>query len=285
MDPAEVPEILRFVAWQRVPLALMVFALGWAALQVSGRFLDDLGERFVDRRLQLKKIKALSRFILYALLGLGTVSSVLSIDQQTMFAVAGSLGLAVGFAFKDVLASMMTGVLLLIDEPFQVGDRISFGGFYGEVTEIGLRSVRLATLDDNLVTIPNSQFLAAPVASANAGALDAMVVVPFYLAQDADFALARRIVYEATATSRFTYLGKPIVTELEDRFLGARWYVCELRVRAYVFDVRFEKAFASDVMERVKAAFRHYRIRTPDAEGAIAGGQAGDFADDDEDDA
>jgi len=236
---------------------------GLVAQYFLARFLDDLGERFTDRRLLLKKVKALARFFIYLAIIVIIGSTVLVLRNQAFLAIAGTIGLAVGFAFKDLAASLMAGVILLVDEPFQVGDRVAFGDYYGEITEIGLRSVRLVTLDDNLVTIPNSAFLSDPVASANAGALDCMVVIPFFIGAAEDFYKARRIVAEATATSRYVFLDKPVVTLVADEFLGER-FVTVIRVKAYVFDARYEKAFASDVTERVKAAFRRASIRTPD---------------------
>ena len=175
----------------------------------------------------------------------------------------GTVGVAVGFALKDLRGSLIAGVILLVDEPFQVGDRVAFGDSYGEITEIGLRSVRLVTLDDNLVTIPNNLFLTQSVASANAGALDCMVVMTFYIAAAEDYRKARRLAHEATSTSRYTYLSKPIVTLIADEFLGER-FVTVLRVKAYVFDARYEKAFATDVTERVKEAFAAHGILSPD---------------------
>lgn len=259
----DIQQLVRFVDWSRVPLALLVLAVALVGERLVSRFLDDLGERFAERRLFLKKLKALGRFAFFAVLVAVLSSSVLTLDQQVLFALAGTLGLAVGFAFKDLLASLMAGVILLVDQPFQVGDRISFGGYYGEVTEIGLRSVRLVTLDDNLVTIPNSQFITDPVASANAGALDCMVVMDFYIAPAEDFARARRLVAEAAATSRYVYLDKPVVTLVSDQFMGER-FITVIRVKAYVFDARYERAFASDVTERVKRALADAGIRAPD---------------------
>ena len=190
-------------------------------------------------------------------------SAVLRLESQALLALTGTIGVAVGFALKDLLGSLIAGVILLIDEPFQVGDRITFQGTYGEVSEIGLRSVRMVTLDDNVVTIPNNLFLTEAVASANAGALDCMVVVSFYIGAAEDFARARHIVHEATVTSRFVYLNKPVVTLLEDVFLGER-FVTVVKVKAFVYDARYEKAFSTDVTERVKRAFEAGGIRTPD---------------------
>lgn len=263
MEGLDVQQIVQFVAWDRVPYALFVLGFGWLLLVLSGRALDDLSERFAEWRLLLLKAKAFTRFFLYALIGVLVGSSVLDVQNEALFALLGTIGLAVGFAFKDLLASLMAGVILLVDEPFQLGDRITFGGHYGEVTSIGLRSVRLQTLDDNTVTIPNSSFLTDPVANANAGNLDCMVVMEFYVSAAEDFEEARRIVAEATATSRYVFLDKPLVTHVRDVFLGER-FVTTIKVKAYVFDARYESAFATDVTVRVKRALREAGIRTPD---------------------
>lgn len=253
----DVGEVLRFLRWEFVPFALLLLGGILLAQQVSRRLLDDLGERFTEWRLTLKKVSAIGRLLLFVA-GTGiAVASVLDLRSEALFALLGTIGLAVGFAFKDVLASLMAGVLLLLDEPFQVGDRVSFKGYYGEIVSIGFRSVRLVTLDDNLVTIPNSAFLTDAVASANAGALDCMVVVPIHIASADDFVLARRLVAEAGWTSRYVYLQKPLVTTLREGFVD-RHFVTTIDLKAYVFDARYEKAFVSDVTERVKLALRQH---------------------------
>ncbi len=255
--------LLRFVDIEGLPLALGILVVGLIALRVATGWLDRLGERFADRRLLLKQIAALLRFAVYFLLFAGTASSVLVLDGNTMLALGGSIGVAFGFAFKDLLASLMAGVILLFDRPFQVGDRVAFGPYYGEIKEIGLRSVRLQTLDDSQVTIPNSNFLSDAVSSANAGELDCMVVVDTYLAAGEDVVRARALVEEAALTSAFVYLEKPVITLISDEFLGER-FVTIVRLKAYVIDARFEKTFASDVTERVKLALRAAGIRSPD---------------------
>jgi len=257
-------DFIQFIETDQLPLAVAIVVLGVVVSGLVTRTLDNLGERFSDRRLLLKKVAVLSRFAVYAVVAVGVGSSLLDLSNEAVLAISGTFGLALGFALKDVAASLMAGVMLLIDQPFQVGDRISFDGYYGEVTKIGLRSVRLVTLDDNHVTIPNSRFQESPVASANAGELDCMVVIPFYISAGEDFVRARRLIAEATATSRYVYLDKPMVTLVSDEFLGER-FVTIVRVKAYVLDARFEKAFASDVTTQVKLALREANILTPDS--------------------
>ena len=256
---------LRFINVEGIPLALAILIGGLIVLRVVTRALDRLGERLTDRRLLFKQVSALVRFGVWFLLLLGTLSSVLELRSEALLAVAGSLGVAFGFAFKDLLASLMAGVILLFDRPFQVGDRVTIGHWYGEITEIGLRSVRLVTLDDNLVTVPNSNFLSEAVASANAGALDCMVVIDLCIAAAEDFARAKDLVEEAAFSSPWIYLEKPVVTLVSDEFKGER-FVTVIRLKAYVIDARFERTFASDVTQRVKTAFADAGVRTPDAQ-------------------
>jgi small-conductance mechanosensitive channel len=253
----------QYIDTDRLPQVLVVVVFAIVIAHWLSRFLNEVSESFTERRLLLKKVAVLSRWSIYLFVMVVAVTQLLVLEPAALLAAAGTLGIVLGFAFKDVLASVTSGFFLVVDAPFQVGDRIAFGGYYGEVQKIGLRSVQLVTLDDNLVTIPNSRFLAEPVASANAGELDCMVVIPFYIATDQDFDVARRIIHEATATSRYVYLEKPVVTLLAEEFMGER-FVTVIRVKAYVFDARFEKPFASDVTERVKRAFRDVGIRTPD---------------------
>ena len=120
----------------------------------------------------------------------------------------------------------------------------------------------MITLDDSVVTIPNNKFLTEVVVSGNAGALDMQIVIDFYVAIDSEVAAAKRVIYEAVRTSRFVYLEKPVVVLVKD-VIEANYLATRLRAKAYVLDVKYEKAFESDVTERVKQAFLDQQIRPP----------------------
>lgn len=254
---------IQFIRPERLPLVILVILGGIVLARWVNGFVNQLSEGVTERRLFIKRVAVLTRWAIYIGVAIFSAATLLKLERTALIAAAGTIGLALGFAFKDVLSSMTSGLLLVLDPPFHVGDRIAFGNYYGEVTRIGLRSVRLVTLDDNLVTIPNNRFLEESVASANAGELHCMVVIPFYVGAAEDFTAARRIIHEATVTSRYFYLEMPVVTLVSEEFLGER-FVTVIRVKAYVFDARFEKPFASDVTERVKRSLAAAGIRTPD---------------------
>jgi MscS family membrane protein len=67
-------------------------------------------------------------------------------------------GLALAMAAKDTVANIFGGVTIFTDKPFKINDRVKINGFDGTITEIGIRSTRLKTLENRIVTIPNSKF-------------------------------------------------------------------------------------------------------------------------------
>ncbi len=80
-----------------------------------------------------------------------------NIDMTAWVASAGVAGIAIGFAAKDTLANLFSGVFILADAPYKIGDYVVLeSGERGKVTHIGIRSTRLLTRDDVEVTIPNS---------------------------------------------------------------------------------------------------------------------------------
>lgn len=79
-------------------------------------------------------------------------------DVTAMIAGLGIGGLALAMAAKDSVSNIFGGIMVFTDKPFTMGDRIKIGGFDGTITEVGIRTSRMRTLEGRLVTIPNSQF-------------------------------------------------------------------------------------------------------------------------------
>ncbi len=83
--------------------------------------------------------------------------AVWGVDMTAWLASAGIVGIAVGFAAKDTLANLFSGVLIIADAPYKIGDYIVLdSGERGEVTHIGIRSTRILSRDDVEITIPNA---------------------------------------------------------------------------------------------------------------------------------
>ena len=263
--PAEIEAITtlaNMVRWSGVVASLLVFLGAWLLLRFVDRLVMNLGAIFAERRLLLQKLNAFFRFIVY----LATIATVvllsLEISREVLAILGGTAAVAMGFALKDLVASIVAGVMIMLDRPFQVGDRVSFGGQYGDIIAIGLRSAKLQTLDDNIVTIPNNMFLTQITSCGNYGELDMQVVIDFHIGVDQDTKLAQNLVQEATVTSRYVYLPKP-VTVLVSQVVIDPYVAVQLRLKAYVLDTMFEKALVSDVTLRVLEAFESEGIQPP----------------------
>lgn len=236
----------------------MLWMLNWICRWAASKLMSwSPGNRFL-----ILQITTLLSFVIYLGGGGLLLAGVVQPPREFLIAIGGSLAVATGIALKDVAASIVAGFLLLFDRPFRVGDRVSFAGVYGQITSIGLRSVRLQTLDDNEVTIPNSRFITEVVSSGNAGELDMMVVCDFHLALDADLEHAEQLVREVIVTSRFTYLKKPVTFVLSEEIIAERLAI-RLRAKAYVFDVQYEKAMQTDIVGRVSKLFLEQGVKRP----------------------
>ncbi|MHA1539096.1 MAG: mechanosensitive ion channel family protein [Alphaproteobacteria bacterium] len=243
---------------------IFYLVFGFAALYFSVKFIqnfaESLYERFPARRLMLLQIVTVIGFMIYIVGGSFIFYLTLQPTKELIYALGGSAAVAIGFSIKDLVASLIGGVMLLFDRPFKVGDRVSFDGFYGEVENIGLRAVRLTTLNDDVVTIPNSKFIAETVQSGNFGALDMMVCVEFHVSPAEDVSKVSEIIYETVVTSQYVYLKKNVTVCVSEKMFAGRTVLC-FSSKAYVIDVRYEKAFETDIVTRVAEAFNKLGIK------------------------
>lgn len=92
------------------------------------------------------------------------------INATAWLASAGVIGIAVGFAAKDTLANLLSGVAIVADTPYKIGDYIVIdSGERGRVTSLGMRSTRLLTRDDVEVTVPNAVIANAKIVNESGG--------------------------------------------------------------------------------------------------------------------
>jgi small conductance mechanosensitive channel len=84
-----------------------------------------------------------------------------SFTPANLISALGITGIAIGFAFKDIFENFLAGILILMTEPFRIGDQIVFGAFEGTIEEIQTRATMMRTYDGRMVVIPNSELYKA----------------------------------------------------------------------------------------------------------------------------
>jgi len=260
MQSDAITAVTEILTTAHIMTALVIVLTVWLLLKILQYIFNRLALHFTKYRIQISGVIPLLRILIWAITVYFVIAKVFNPPESTLIAMLASTGLAVGLAAQDVIRNVISGALILFEQPFRVGDMVSVDGHYGEVKSIGLRSTTLMTFDDNTITVPNATVAAQSVSNANSGALDEMVVVSFDLPASVDIKIVRDLAEDAATCSPYVYLRKPINVLIEDRF--DRTFLSHFTIKAYVFDVRFERKFASDVLERVKKGLIDRKLMT-----------------------
>ena len=261
-DAQEFGRLAQFVRWGGVAASIPIVIGALFLIGLVEKVGDRLSQRFSNRRPTFKKVQATARFSIYMATIVIAAGLSVRLDRTTLAVIGGALAFAVGFAMRDWVASFIAGITIMFDRLFQVGDRVTYGGEYGDIIKIGLRSVRMNTLDHNIITIPNNKVFTDVTSSGSYGALDMQVAMDFYIGVDQDARLAAEIIREACLTSPYIFLDRPAPV-LAKQVILQDYVVPNLKARPCVFDCKYEKPFETDVHFRVREVFLKNGINPP----------------------
>ncbi|MCB9495685.1 MAG: mechanosensitive ion channel [Fibrobacteria bacterium] len=261
-DMPDFGRIMEFIRWSGVVASVPILLGAVFLIRLIENLGNRLAARFSNRRPTIQKIQTTARFFVYIATLVLVVGLSIRLDPTALAVIGGGLAFATGFALRDLVASFIAGITIMFDRPFQVGDRVSYGGEYGDIVKIGLRSVRMNTLDHNLITIPNNKVFTDVTSSGNYGALEMQVPMDFLIGADQDARLARTLVREACLASPYAFLERPVPV-LVQQILIQDHVAIRLKARPYVYDCKYEKPFETDVHLRVLDAFREHGIQPP----------------------
>ena len=242
----------------------VMWGLGaFVIIKLFDRGLEALADAAPRARFFFKGLIPVVRFLITLVAAL-IIAHLFAPTPEAMVAVTASVGLAIGFGAQDLVKNVIGGMVILADRPYQLGDRVMIGDAYGEIDHIGLRSTKMTNSDDTRITIPNAEVLSGKVWNSNSGVPDAQVATEVYLPYDVDPHLVRRIAMEAALSSPYIYPDKP-VSVIFSEVLNQKPYL-KVRIKAYVYDHRYEPKMQSDITVRVKSEFRRqglYRTSGP----------------------
>ena len=145
----------------RLLTALLIFVL---SLYVA-RLISNLLKRVLQkRRAPRGVVQLLEQLTLWSIVVAGVITALQQfVDVTAFLAGLGILGFTVGFALQDIMKNFASGVILLLQQPFHVGETIGVKGFDGTVLAIDLRSTEMKATDGRVVILPNADVLADPI--------------------------------------------------------------------------------------------------------------------------
>lgn len=247
--PSDALSAVRQISVGTIAEVLVVLLIFLLLSRGLSRFLDTLGTRSARARSLVQSWRALLQLVLW-IFALYLSVRILAPSQSTVLVAFGSAALAIGFGTQDLVRNWAGGLVVLLNHPYRIGDRVRIGSAYGEVIQIGLHSTRMYSVDGNVVTIPNATIWSELIFNVNYGEPNCMTVTDLYLPIDAPVDEVMRIGREAATTSPYLYLPKPIVVVLQDEL--SETPQMRLRIKAFVYDHRLEYTMTTDIACRVK---------------------------------
>jgi len=189
----------------------------------------------------------------------------LGLNITPLLAGAGVMGLALSLAAKDTLSNLIAGVLLIIDRPFQVGDRIelwmapSETGTWGDVIEIGLRATKIRNPDNLVVVVPNNEIMRRDIINYTMSGAHIRLRIPFGVAYESDIERAKQILIELAGKTEGVKMDpEPIVIV---RGFGPS--EVNLQLRVWIEDARVRRAIADQITEKTMLAFAEAGVEIP----------------------
>ncbi|NYT07093.1 MAG: mechanosensitive ion channel [Methanomicrobiales archaeon] len=243
-----------------------VIILAYIVVFISSFLLRKLSERLPTYRHPVTMLIPLVKIFVYFLAFYYIIIAFIQPNLTQLVAFFGLFGAALGLGLKDLFADIIGGIVIIIEKPYQIGDKITIGEYYGEVTDIGIRSTKLVTPGDSVVSAPNYLIFSQSVSSANAGNISMMVIIDLFIDSRCESGTALKILKEAVISSKFVFVSEKFpFTVLVDDFP----FYHRIRAKAYVNDLRDEFEFKSEVTRKAWIEFRKHGIRPPRMRDAI----------------
>jgi small-conductance mechanosensitive channel len=255
---------------ERIFYVVMIIFLASFANSITAELLPYLQEKLASKTANkiddiifdlLKRFSTVIIYITAVLLAL----DVMNVTIMPFVAGAGVAGIAIGFAAKDTLSNLIAGILLLIDRPFEVGDRIEVwsapanSATWGDVLDVGIRATKIKTTDNIVIIIPNNEIMKRDIINYTTVTDEIRVRIPIGIAYDADVNKAKEIINAVSL--ELDWVMKNPAPKVVVKTFGES--AVNLEARVWISKPRKRMDTISHITDRVKEVFQKEGIEIP----------------------
>ncbi len=194
-----VPASMGWIITNQVINAVFILFGAWIAsvfsynlLRTYGTLVAEKTETDLDDRL-MPILEIAARYLIWFVAFL-LILAEFKIDITPLLAGAGIGALALALAAQDIIGNFFSGAIIAMDKPFKIGDRVKIDTFFGDVMSIGPRSTRLKSLDNQIVTFPNSKVTSSVVINYAMPDTNLKIRIPFSVAYGSDMDTVKEIL-------------------------------------------------------------------------------------------
>lgn len=182
------------------------------------------------------------------------------LNLSSLTVLGGAIGVGVGFGLQNIFNNFVSGLILLVERPIKLGDRVEIQNLLGDVVRIGARSTWVRTNDDIIIIVPNSEFISNSVTNWTASERQIRLSIPIGVAYESDLEQVRDLLLNV-AKAHGDVLEEPapdvILTEFGDSSINF-----SLRVWT-INQVRTTSILKSDLYFGIHRAFAKHGIEIP----------------------
>ncbi len=250
--------------------AFMIMLLASIVCSIVNSLLPYLEHNFTKRTdaklddVIINLSKKFSGIIIYTAGGIMALDK-LGLNVMPFVAGAGVAGVAIGFAAKDTVSNVISGILLIIDRPLKVGDRIEVraapknSATWGDVIDIGLRATKIRTTDNIVIIIPNNEFMNRDIVNYTSITDEIRVRIPIGISYESNLKKAKEII--TGISLQLDWVMRDPAPKVVVRNFGES--SVDLEARVWISDPRKRMDTISYITDNVKEAFDREGIEIP----------------------
>ncbi len=189
----------RVTLWVLLYVVLLLVALIYVSARMERWLRDALAHTTADLGARTA-VAAIARYVLL-FVGVLVIVQTAGIDLTTLNVLAGAVGLGVGIGMQAIASNFVSGLVLLLERPVKVGDRIEVAGVEGRVARVGARSTTVVTNDNIAIIIPNAKLVGDNVINWSYTGDQVRFRIPVSVAYGSDVRLVERLLLQVAGES------------------------------------------------------------------------------------
>jgi len=245
--------------WDILTFFILLFLILFVAGKIRSWLVNHLLSKTKLDHGGRQAVGAVTRYVII-FIGFLVILQTMKINLTTLNVIAGTLGIGIGFGLQNVASNFISGLIILLERPIKIGDRIEVGKVEGDVIEIGARSTTVVTNDNIAIIVPNSKFITENVVNWMYTGARVRFRVPISVAYGSDVRLVEKLLLEVAQENPDVLLDPPPVV----RFLefGDNGMLFELRPWSTSLVHRKGKLISS-INFAIHDKFKEHQIETP----------------------
>jgi small-conductance mechanosensitive channel len=246
-----------------VTLSMLLYIILAVVLLIifSRLFRHNVLEKLLSRsKLDLSMQNAFAMLMQYGIVGIGIVIilNTAGIEMTALTVVAGALGLGLSLGLQTIAKNVFGGIMILVERPIRIGDRIQIGTTSGDVTHIALRATTVRNDDHIDIIVPNSDFMDQRVSNWTYSSRDVILNIPIIVSTANDLTTVQQIISDSAAAHP-KVMAEPACEVLLDSFEGSK---IKLILRVATSDyVAAATNLKSDLLNEIFRRFKKSEIK------------------------